>query len=45
MEACHDGGTDVMERPCAMARGKDINTRHVQCASSGPGSCYGPYYA
>jgi hypothetical protein len=24
MEACY-GGTDVMERPCAMARGKDIN--------------------
>jgi hypothetical protein len=25
MEACY-GGTDVMERSCAMARGKDINT-------------------
>jgi hypothetical protein len=24
MEACY-GGTGVMERPCAMARGKDIN--------------------
>jgi hypothetical protein len=24
MEACY-GGTDVMERSCAMARGKDIN--------------------
>jgi hypothetical protein len=24
MEACH-GGTGVMERSCAMARGKDIN--------------------
>jgi hypothetical protein len=26
MEACY-GGTDVMERSCAMARGKDINTQ------------------
>jgi hypothetical protein len=26
MEACY-GGTDVMERPCAVARGIDINTR------------------
>ena len=25
MEACY-GGTDVMERSCAMARGIDINT-------------------
>jgi hypothetical protein len=25
MEACY-GGTDVIERSCAMARGKDINT-------------------
>jgi hypothetical protein len=24
MEACY-GGTDVMERSCAVARGKDIN--------------------
>jgi hypothetical protein len=24
MEACY-GGTDVMERPCAVARGEDIN--------------------
>jgi hypothetical protein len=24
METCY-GGTDVMERSCAMARGKDIN--------------------
>jgi hypothetical protein len=26
MEACY-GGTDVMERSCAVARGKDINTQ------------------
>ena len=26
MEACY-GGTDVMERSCAVARGIDINTR------------------
>jgi hypothetical protein len=25
MEPCY-GGADVMERSCAMARGKDINT-------------------
>jgi hypothetical protein len=25
-EACY-GGTDVMERPCAVARGKDINIK------------------
>jgi hypothetical protein len=29
MGACY-GGTDVMERPCAMARGKDINSSHSQ---------------
>jgi hypothetical protein len=27
MEACY-GGTDVMERPCAVARGIDINNWH-----------------
>ena len=26
MEACY-GGTDVMERSCAVARGKDINSK------------------
>jgi hypothetical protein len=26
MEACY-GGTDVMEKSCAMARGKDINRK------------------
>jgi hypothetical protein len=26
-EACY-GGTDVMERSCAVARGKDINRFH-----------------
>jgi hypothetical protein len=29
MEACY-GGADVMERPCAMARGKDINNAHAR---------------
>jgi hypothetical protein len=28
MEACY-GGTDVMERSCAMARGENINTETV----------------
>ena len=27
MEACY-GGTDVMERSCAVARGKDINIKY-----------------
>jgi hypothetical protein len=29
MEACY-GGADVMERSCAMARGKDINMHIFQ---------------
>jgi hypothetical protein len=29
MEACY-GGTDVMERSCAVARGIDINTKSPQ---------------
>jgi hypothetical protein len=33
MEACY-GGTDVMERSCAVARGKDINTSVLGCAPS-----------
>jgi hypothetical protein len=28
MEACY-GGTDVMERSCAVARGIDMNTRYL----------------
>jgi hypothetical protein len=28
MEACYEG-TDVMERSCAMARGKDIGNVHI----------------
>jgi hypothetical protein len=28
MGACY-GGTDVMERSCAVARGIDINNRHL----------------
>jgi hypothetical protein len=28
MEACY-GGTDVMKRSCAVARGIDINSSHV----------------
>jgi hypothetical protein len=28
MEACY-GETDVLERPCAVARGKDINRTRV----------------
>ena len=35
MEACCEG-TDVMERSCAVARGKDINTPHV---NTGVGRC------
>jgi hypothetical protein len=30
MEACY-GGTDVMERSCAVARGIDINTKLSYC--------------
>jgi hypothetical protein len=34
MEACY-GGTDVLERPCAVARGSDINIQvlEVLCVS------------
>jgi hypothetical protein len=32
MEACY-GGTDVMERSCAMARGKDTNTMNLYYAA------------
>jgi hypothetical protein len=38
MEACY-GGTDVMERSCAVARGIDINTcvlRSLWCLSRPP---------
>jgi hypothetical protein len=31
MEPCY-GGMDVMERPCAVARGKDINTDGLYCS-------------
>jgi hypothetical protein len=34
MEACY-GGTDVMERSCAVARGIGINILHVQRYSCG----------
>ena len=39
MEACY-GGTDVMERSCAVARGKDTNmtihyTMHIRVGHSG----------
>jgi hypothetical protein len=37
MEACY-GGTDVMERSCAVARGKDINNNtYTGNAISGSG--------
>ena len=32
MEACY-GGAGVMERPCALARGKDINSTHPHAFS------------
>jgi hypothetical protein len=32
MEACY-GGTGVMERSCALARGKDINSTHPHTCS------------
>jgi hypothetical protein len=35
MGACY-GGTDVMERPCAVARGKDINTPGSVIYRNGP---------
>ena len=34
MEACY-GGTDVMERSCAVARGIDINTPAARAFSVG----------
>jgi hypothetical protein len=37
MEACY-GGTDVMERPCAVARRIDINTYPGFLYSKVPGS-------
>jgi hypothetical protein len=51
MEACY-GGTDVMERSCAVARGIDINkyysrhppayfARRRPCISLGLGNAYG----
>jgi hypothetical protein len=36
MEACY-GGTDVMERSCAMARGKDINRLAATVRCNGRG--------
>jgi hypothetical protein len=36
MEACY-GGTDVMERSCAVARGIDINTVVVRSAGTPSG--------
>jgi hypothetical protein len=36
MEACY-GGTGVMERSCAVARGIDINRGIVLCRHSGEG--------
>ena len=47
MEACY-GGTDVMERSCAVARGKDTNmtihhTMHVRVGRSGTNWSKRPY--
>jgi hypothetical protein len=41
MEACY-GGMDLMERSCAVARGKDINISHPH--SSGPPGVFCIYF-